>query len=148
MREEKKLETPVEEKKIELTPELREQVKEKLKEEALKSIDISEKDSAVFKEMLDEALMPVIMNDKDFKLGPQELDIRNLSNKNKYQMFFRQLTLQNVYLRNVNSSLIDIMRLIMVLLTKLGVEDIEKGIDDVLDQLMNKHPEFGKNKTN
>lgn len=148
MQEEEKLETPIEDKKIELTPELREQVKEKLKEEALKSVDISEKDSAVFKEMLDEALMPVSMTDKDFKLGPQELDIRNLSNKNKYQMLFRQLTLQNVYLRNVSSSLIDIMRLVMVLLTKLGVEDIEKGIDDVLDQLMNKHPEFGKNKTN
>lgn len=50
-------------------------------------------------------------------------------------MMFRMLVLQNVYLRQCMQSLIDIIRLQMVSLKKLGVEDVVKATDDLLEEL-------------
>ena len=85
--------------------------------------------------MCEEATMPIEYLDKDFKLGQNELDIRSLSKKNLNQMLFRTLVLQNVYLKNVQTSLLDLTRLFLVLLDKLGVEDIVKSTDDIVEKI-------------
>lgn len=139
-----------ESKPLEINEEVKERIVEQFKQEAIKNAGISDKDAENFEKILDEALMPVNLTDKDFKLGARELDIRNLSNKNKYQMFFRSLVLQTVRLNNIQSSLLDLTRLFMVLLDKLGVEDVVKATDDVLEKLSEQQglKNFRKDKIN
>ena len=67
-------------------------------------------------------------------MGERELDIRGLSSKNRDQMLFRMLVLNNVYQRQNALTLIDIMRLMMILLKQMGVENIEKAIDDLIQE--------------
>ena len=88
------------EKPLELNEETVEKVKEAVAEEVRQEAGISDQDAELFKQMCLEADMPVEFLDKHFKLGAQELDIRELSKKNTNQIFFRALVLQNVYLKN------------------------------------------------
>lgn len=133
-------------KPLDCTPENAKKVVESIAEEVRKDAGISEEQSAIFKQMCIDAEMPVEFLDKDFKLGPQELDIRKLSKRNLLQLFFRQQTLHQIYLKQILNSLVDITRLNLVLLDKLGVEDIVKATDDVQDKLseQNKTNELNK----
>ena len=124
------IETP-----IEVNEENVQKVKEAIAEEVRQEAGISDKDAELFKQLCLEADMPVEYLDKDFKLGAQELDIRTLSKRNLNQMFFRTLVLQNVYLKNIQSSLLDITRLLLILLDKQGVENIVKATDDIIDKI-------------
>ncbi len=92
----------------------------------------------IFTKILKEAKMPVKIKDEDFKLGENELDIRGLSSANRTQMLFRELTLENIYLKQCLTSLIDISRLLMVIADKLGVEDIVASTDDVIEKVEKK----------
>jgi len=123
------------EKPLELNPETIEKVKEAVAEEVRQEAGISEKQSELFKQMCEEASMPVKYLDKDFTLGPNELDIRGLSKKNTTQMMFRTLVLHSVYLKNITTSLLDITRLLLVLLDHQGVPDIVKATDDIQAKL-------------
>lgn len=127
---------------IELTPEAVEKVKEAIAEEVREEANISDKDSELFKQMCKEATMPVEYLDKDFKLGENELDIRKLTKKNLIQMFFRTQVLNNVYLKNIQNSLIDITRLLMIHLDKIGVENIVKATDDIIDKIREQNEEL------
>ena len=84
--------------------------------------------------ILEEAKMPIEMKNEDFKMGERELDIRGLSSKNRDQMLFRMLVLNNVYQRQNALTLIDIMRLIMILLKQMGVNSIEEAIDNLIQE--------------
>jgi len=79
------------------------------------------------------------MTDKEFKLGQGELDIRNLSENNKYQMFFRTFVIQNVWIKQLSNSLLDITRLLMVVIDKLGIEDISAATDEVIEKAQEQH---------
>ena len=107
---------------------------DEIKEEVIKEHGLDEKQAELFMKMLEEANMPVKMTDADFKLGAQELDIRSLNKKNLTQMMFRSLVLSNVYNKHVLSSLVDIMRLIMVIADKMGVENIVKATDEIIEK--------------
>lgn len=111
------------------------EVKKKTKKEVLKQHVLNEEQEQLFQEMLENAGMPVEIHDTDFKLGKQELDIRYLNRHNQTQMLFRQLTLQNVYLKQALTSLIDLTRLTMVIADKLGVPDIIKATDDIIEKI-------------
>lgn len=111
------------------------EVKKKTKKEVLKQHVLNEDQEKLFQEMLENAGMPVEMHDTDFKLGKQELDIRYLNRHNQTQMMFRQLTLQNVYLKQALTSLIDLTRLTMVIADKLGVPDIIQATDDIIEKI-------------
>lgn len=126
---------PVLDTPIELNEETVEKVKEAIAEEVRQEAGISAKDSELFKKMCEEATMPIEYLDKHFKLGENELDIRQLSKKNTNQMFFRTLVLHSVYLKNITTSLLDITRLLLVLLDHQGVEDIVKATDDIVDKI-------------
>ena len=96
--------------------------------------------------MHEEAKLPIELNDFNFKMGEQELDVRKLSRANWRQMEFRQLVLQNIYLKQVVMGQTDILRLLMVIADKLGVEDIVGATDDVIDKVEAKEKEK-QNKT-
>ena len=96
---------------------------------------LSENDQAILKKMHEEARLPVELNDANFKMGEQELDVRKLNRTNWRQMEFRQLILQNIYLKQIAMGQTDLLRLLMVIADKLGVEDIVKATDDVIDKV-------------
>ena len=120
---------------LELNEENIKKVKEEIADEVRKEAGISDEQSELFKKMCEEATMPVEFLDKDFKLGENELDIRKLSNKNFRQMLFRTLVLQNVYLKNLTSSLLDITRLLLIKLDHDGIENIVKATDDIIEKI-------------
>lgn len=127
-------ENPAEE-QVNLTEKDVKKVQDAIKEAQLDATKLSPENQRLFEEMLKVADMPIVINDKDMKLGKQELDVRELSRRNYRQMEFRQLVLNNVYLKQVVMSLTDVLRLLMVLLNKLGVEDIEGATDDVISKI-------------
>lgn len=114
------------------------EVKKQVKERVINSNQLSEEDQEVFEKIIEEAKMPVELSDDEFKLGENELDIRNLSDRNIAQMLFRTNVLNNVYLRNIATSFIDIIRLLMLVLKKLGYSDIENALDELITELKNK----------
>lgn len=124
---------------IELNEENVQKVKDAIADEVRAEAGIPDEQSDLFKQMCEEAMMPVEFLDKDFTLGQNELDIRSLNKKNKEQMLFRTLVLQSVELKNVRSILLDIMRLLLVFLDKYGIEDIVKATDDIVAKLSEQH---------
>ena len=108
-----------------------EAIKKKIAEEVKEQANIKEEEAGLFEKMLEEATMPVVLDDDEFKLGPSELDIRGLSKRNTNQMFFRTLVLQNVYLKQLLTASLDQIRLLMVICDKLGVVNISKATDEV-----------------
>lgn len=134
---------------VQVTEEDVKKVKEGIKEAVVNEHGISEEQSKLYNEMLKEAQMPVTMKDEDFKLGVQELDIRGLSKKNREQMLFRALVLQNVYSKQLLTSLIDTTRLLMIIADKLGIEDIIAATDDIIEKIAKQRQDindFVKNK--
>lgn len=119
------------EEEVNLTEEDVQAVKRAIKKAQLNSTQLSPKNQALFEKMMKEADMPIVLQDKDMKLGKQELDVRLLDRKNWRQMQFRQLILQNVYLKQVVMGQTDLLRMLMVIADKLGVTDIVKATDDV-----------------
>lgn len=96
---------------------------------------LSENDQAILQKMHEEARLPVELNDANFKMGEQELDVRKLSRANWRQMQFREQILTNIYLKQIAMGQTDLLRLLMVIADKLGVEDIVKATDDVIDKV-------------
>lgn len=119
------------EEEVKLTEEDVQAVKKAIKKAQLNSTQLSPENQALFEKMMKEADMPIVLQDKDMKLGKQELDVRLLDRKNWRQMEFRQLILQNVYLKQVVMGQTDLLRMLMVIADKLGVTDIVKATDDV-----------------
>lgn len=110
-------------------------VQKAIRDEQMKQHEISEKDQKIYDEMLKVADMPVVLTNAGFKLGKQELDIRKLSDANFRQMFFREQVLTNIYSKATVDTLMDILRLLMVIATKLGVEDIVGATDELIEKL-------------
>ena len=118
-----------------LTKEEKTRGKEKVKEMATKDLTVSPEEMKKIEEMMTIAKMPIELKDKDIKLGEGEVDIRQLSDANFKQMIFRLFVLNNVYIRDLCTSLIDTMRLIMLSLKQQGVENITQAIDDLMTDL-------------
>ena len=110
-------------------------VKDAVSDKVKKNHVLNPDQQRIFEEILSAAKMPVKMDNKDFKLGENELDIRWLSKQNRDQIIFRMSVLENVYLKQILTSLIDISRLLMVIADKIGVEDIIGKTDEVIEKV-------------
>ena len=129
--------------KVELTEEEKAQKREDakkvltdaIKEKAIKEAGLSEEDAEIALELLNEADMPVNLSDEEFKLGKNELDIRNLNEANYKQLMFRVTLLNGVYLRNIMKFLQDILNAIFVELDAMGVKDLLKSSDRVIAKM-------------
>lgn len=109
--------------------------KEDVKEAVVNDTLLTSEQEELLQKCLEEAKMPVKLTDEEFKLGEQELDIRGLKKANKDQMMFRMQILNVVYQRQITQNLVDLERLMMLILKKLGVEDIVKETDELLEEL-------------
>lgn len=118
-----------------------ERAKEELRAELRAQYNLTPEQVEEFLRSAEEANQPIPFDDEHFELGAKEPDIRSLSTENKIQMLFRTQVQTIVALRGINSSLIDIMRLILVLLDKIGVENITKGVDSILHKLAKQNQE-------
>lgn len=119
-------------------------VKDQIADEVREQAGISEQESELFRKLCEEASMPVEFKDEDFKLGNNELDIRELNDANFKQMIFRALVLQNVYQKNTVNCLLDITKLLFILLDKNGVENIVKATDDILEKMAEQNEQVRK----
>ena len=118
-----------------LTKEQKSTAKQKMKDIAMKELKVSPEEMKKIEEMAAIAKMPIVVKDSDIKLGEGEVDIRKLSDENFKQMLFRLVVLNNVYMRDLCSSMIDLLRLVMLSLKNSGVENITKAIDDLMTDL-------------
>ena len=118
-----------------LTEKTLENFKEEKKDKVLGENTFTEEEIEIARKIYEEAKMPVELKDEDIVCGQGELDIRKLSDENKMQMLYRSSMLQIVYLRQVNSGLVDIMRLLIVLLKHQGVENVTKALEDCIEEM-------------
>lgn len=124
----------VEEKDVTLTKEDEEKVLKAIKQAHLDTTKLPKETQDVFKELMERAKLPIRYDDKDFQMGEQELDVRHLSRANYRQVEFRMMATVLSYIRQISMSLVDNTRMLMVIADKLGVEDIVKATDDVVDK--------------
>ena len=108
-----------------------EQFKQEKDEMNKKKFTLNEEEKEAIKKIFEEAKQPTVLKDGDVTCGEGELDIRELSKKNRDQMFYRAEMLDIVYLRYLVTGIIDITKLLMVALKQLGVADINKALDDL-----------------
>ena len=118
-----------------LTEKTLENFKEEKKDKVLGENTFTEEEIEIARRIYEEAKMPVELKDEDIVCGQGELDIRKLSDENKWQMLYRSSMLQIVYLRQVNSGLVDIMRLLIVLLKHQGVENVTKALENCIEEM-------------
>lgn len=111
------------------------EVQKKVKDATLQKKQLSKEEMAKYKAIAKAMEMPIKVKNGDLKLGKRELDIRGLNKKNLDQLQFRNLVIQTAHLNDISQSLIDIQRLLMVLLKKLGVEDISSAITELMVDL-------------
>lgn len=123
-------------------------VKKAIDQAHIDASTLSEHDQEILRQMHEAAKLPIELDDFNFKMGEQELDVRKLSRTNWRQMEFRQLVLQNIYLKQIVMGNTDILRMLMVIADKLGVEDIVGATDEVIDRIEAKEKEKQNNKLN
>lgn len=121
--------------KTQLTEKEKVELREQAKKMAMDEFGLKEDDVKLLEEAMEEAKLPVELDDKDFKMGERELDIRKLSKKNLDQMMFRMQILNVTYLRQLTQTLVDTMQLIMLVLKQLGCEDIIKSTEELIEEM-------------
>ena len=112
-----------------------EKVKKEAKGKVIAQHVLNKEQQKLYEEALKAAELPVKFTDDDFKLGKNELDVRDLSSRNRTQMLFRTLVLLVVNSKECFTTLLDISRLLMIICDKLGIEDIVKATDDIIEKV-------------
>ena len=115
-----------------ITKENVEQFRGARKKKKLEENQLTPEQVELTKEVLEISKEPVEMTDEDFTLSEGELDIRKLSKENREQLIFRGYALQLVYLRSLVQGQTDLMRMLMVLGDKLGVENWQQALEEVI----------------
>ena len=115
-----------------ITKENVEQFRGARKKKKLEENQLTPEQVELTKEVLEIAKEPVEMTDEDFTLSEGELDIRKLSKENREQLIFRGYALQLVYLRSLVQGQTDLMRMLMVLGDKLGVDNWQQALEEVI----------------
>lgn len=117
------------------TQKVYEEFKEEKKEKAIENNNLSESEKKVIEKIFKEAKMPVELKDEDIVCGEGELDIRKLSDENKWQMLYRAQMLNIVYQRRIADGLTDLIRFMAVICRRLGVDRINEAIDEAMAQM-------------
>lgn len=106
-----------------------------------KEIEISAEEAKQVKEALE--IKPKALKKEDIKFEKGEEDVRELDPKDYRQIEYKFLTTQTALLHNMAQSLVDTQRLLMLVLSKLGVKDISKALVELYEELA-KEAEDGK----
>lgn len=110
-------------------------VEGKKREDALKQL----KEVAKASEFMKEAKMPIRFKDDDLGFGEGEYDVREISAKTKKQLDYRFSCMEVNLLRDISQSMVDTQRLLMLVLKKMGVDDIQDALTELLDELGRKY---------
>ena len=106
-----------------------------------KEIEIGAKEAKQIKEALE--AKPEVLKKEDIKFEKGEADVRELASKDYRQIEYKFLTTQTALLHSIAQSLVDTQRLLMLVLSKLGVKDISKALVELYEELA-KEAEGGK----
>lgn len=109
--------------------------KKQAKEESMKQVELTDEEREMIERAEKELNQPIELKDNDIKLGNGELDIRSLSQKSINQLMFRLQSGNLAYLRYLSQSLIDILRVVMLIATKVGVQNMTEEISELIDKL-------------
>lgn len=107
---------------------------------------ISPKDEEKIKAFMEKMNMPIELKDEDIQMGAREIDVRNLSTKAYRQLMYKFTVAESAMLNSVNQSLVDIQRLLMLVLKKMGAKDIVGELDELCGELQKQAKEIAKAK--
>lgn len=102
---------------------------------------ISAEEAEQVKEALE--IKPEVLKKDDIKFEKGEADVRELASEDYRQIEYKFLTTQTALLHNMAQSLVDTQRLLMLVLSKLGVKDISQALVELYAELA-KEAEKGK----
>ena len=108
------------------------------------STTISSKDEERIKAFMAKMNMPIELKDEDIQMGAREIDVRNLSAKAYRQLVYKFTVAQCAVIDNMSQSLIDIQRLLMLMLKKMGVEDVVGELDELCEEIQKQAKEMAK----
>lgn len=105
---------------------------------------ISPKDEEKIKAFMAKMNMPIELKDEDIQMGAREIDVRNLSAKAYRQLVYKFTVAQCAVLDNMCQSLIDTQRLLMLVLKKMGVQDVVSELDELCEEIQKQAKEMAK----
>lgn len=106
-------------------------VAEKKRQDALNEI----KETGKACEFMKQAKMPIKFKDDDLGFGEGEYDVRELKASTRKQLDYRFECMKLNLLRDTAQSLRDTQRLLMLVLRKMGVTDIQSELNDLYAEL-------------
>lgn len=111
-----------------------------------KAIELTPEQEEALLKSFEEAKQPIKLTDGKFTLGEREIDIMSLSKKYREQLIFRMMCHEVSYARSIHQDLVDVMKLVMILLKRFGVEDIIKATEELEMELVKKFQDQTKEK--
>ena len=105
---------------------------------------ISPKDEEKIKAFMDKMNMPIELKDEDIQMGAREIDVRNLSVKAYRQLVYKFTVAESSILNSVDQSLVDIQRLLMLVLKKMGAKDVVGELDELCEEIQKQAKELTK----
>lgn len=105
---------------------------------------ISPKDEEKIKAFMEKMNMPIELKDEDIQMGAREIDVRNLSVKACRQLVYKFTVAESAMLNSVNQSLVDIQRLLMLVLKKMGTKDVVGELDELCEEIQKQATELTK----
>ena len=105
---------------------------------------ISPKDEEKIKAFMDKMNMPIELKDEDIQMGAREIDVRNLSVKAYRQLMYKFTVAESSILNSVDQSLVDIQRLLMLVLKKMGAKDVVGELDELCEEIQKQAKELTK----
>ena len=105
---------------------------------------ISPKDEEKIKAFMEKMNMPIELKDEDIQMGAREIDVRNLSTKAYRQLVYKFTVAESAMLNSVNQSLVDIQRLLMLVLKKMGTKDVVGELDELCEEIQKQAKELTK----
>lgn len=105
---------------------------------------IDPKEEAKIKAFMEKMAMPIELKDEDIQLAPREIDVRGLSEEAYRQLKYKFTVAEGALLNGMNQSLVDVQRLLMLLLKKMGVKDVVGELDELYAEMQEKAKELAK----
>lgn len=116
----------------------RKEIRKAIEDKVKKGLALNEEEAKAFEMAMKEMKKPIVFKDSDIVLAEREVDVRRLSPESYRQLEFRMGTAEIATLRSIDASLVDIMRLLMLTLKKLGVDDVQAELAKLYEELSNK----------
>ena len=105
---------------------------------------IDEAEEAKIKAFMEKMAMPIELKDEDVQLSPREIDVRGLSEKSYRQLMYKFTVAESSMLNSLDQSLVDIQRLLMLVLKKMGAKDVVGELDELCEEIQKQAKELTK----